>query len=793
MFDRDLWSEIFNSIKKNKMRTFLTGFSVAWGIFILVLLLGSVNGLQNGFAKQFNDDASNAIFIYPNVTKKPYGGFDAGRRIIFKNKDVEYIKGSFEDSYEYISARYNKFLNIKYKKAKASFPIRAVHPDHQYIEKTIIDEGRFLNDQDLEKKAKVVVLGKKVVEELFDKEKALGANVEINGFIYKVIGIFSDEGNEREERNVYAPISTFQSVYSNTDHVDQIIVTYNPKFTFAEAINFSDVLETVFKRRLIIDPEDQGAIYLNNMAEGFSDVSNFTFMLTVISVAIGFLILVAGIVGIGNIMVFIIKERTKEIGIRKALGARPAEVIRLVILESIFITAISGIAGLLFGTGLLALLRPFLDFPGFSNPSVDSSTMGGLLDRDLWNEVFSTLSKNILRTLLTTLGVIFAIVILLLLLGTTTGMKNGFDKIFAGTATNSMFMWTQVTSMPYKGFEKGRDIDFELSDVELIKSKVKEVDVIAPRIQLGNFRSTTTVLRNGLSSGSSVYGDYPSIDKISKKRLIEGRFLNSNDLNQSKKVCVIGQDTYKLLFKKGEKAIGEYIQINGVYFAVVGVYMKPKNIDFDGENAVFIPFTTFQKAFNSGDEVGWFAISVKPEYTVKLALSKIKTLLKAKYKVHPDDPRAIGAFDFSEIFTGISGFTIALQVFSFFVGTFTLLAGVISVSNILLITVKERTKEIGVRRALGATPKIIKRQIILESIILTTFAALIGFVVSILILYVIDVKYGGTGDFPFDNPIVNFTQLFVTFSLMIGLSVIIGMIPARRAVKIKPIEALREE
>ncbi len=416
-----------------------------------------------------------------------------------------------------------------------------------------------------------------------------------------------------------------------------------------------------------------------------------------------------------------------------------------------------------------------------------------IFDRDLWSEVFSTLTKNLLRTTLTTLGVIFAIIILFLLLGATTGMKNGFDKVFAGTATNSMFMWTQVTSMPYEGFKKGRDIDFNLDDVELIKRKVEEVDVIAPRIQLGDFRGTTTVLRNGQTSGSSVYGDFPEIDQISKKRLVEGRFLNINDLKETKKVCVIGLDAYKLLFDKGENAIGEYIQINGVYFAVVGIYKKPKSINFDGENAIYVPFSTFQKAFNSGNEVGWLSISVKEGKTVKAAETKIKKLLKAKYKIHPDDPRAIGSFDFSQIFTGISVFTTALQFFSFFVGMFTLLAGVISVSNILLITVKERTNEIGIRRALGATPKIIKKQIILESIVLTTFAGLIGFVISVAILYFIDYKYAGKGDFPFDNPIINFTQLIITFILMVGLSVLIGMIPARRAVKIKPIDALREE
>jgi putative ABC transport system permease protein len=416
-----------------------------------------------------------------------------------------------------------------------------------------------------------------------------------------------------------------------------------------------------------------------------------------------------------------------------------------------------------------------------------------IFDRDLWSEVFSTLSKNVLRTFLTTLGVIFAIIILMLLLGASTGMINGFNKIFAGTASNSMFMWGQSTSMPYNGFERGRGVRFTLDDVELIKKQVPEVEVISPRIQAGNFGGTSTVIRQGKTSGSSVYGDYPTIDLVSKKKIVEGRFINQNDIDHSKKVCVIGLDAYKLLFDKGENAIGESIKINGIYFTVVGIFKANDNINFEGENAVFVPFTTFQKAFNSGNRIGWMAIVVDANKKVAVAEQKIKALLKDKYGIHPKDPRAIGSFDLSQIFTGINAFTLVLQGFSFFIGIFTLLAGVIAVSNILLITVKERTKEIGIRRALGATPKVVKRQIILESIVLTSFAGLVGFIISVGILHFLDVKLGNSDDVPFVNPTVGIPQVIISLVLMIALSILIGLIPAKRAVKIKPIEALREE
>ena len=415
-----------------------------------------------------------------------------------------------------------------------------------------------------------------------------------------------------------------------------------------------------------------------------------------------------------------------------------------------------------------------------------------IFDIDLWREVFSTLTKNILRTILTTLGVVFAIIILISLLGSTNGMRNGFDRLFTGTATNSMFVWGQLTGKPYKGFERGRRISYTLDDVTMLKENLPEIDVISPRIELGNHNGISKVTRNGMSSGSTVYGDYPSIDAISKKDLVEGRFLNQKDIEERRKVAVIGSDTVKLLFEKGEEPIGEYIEINSVYFQVVGVYKKKVGVNFDGQNAVFMPFTTFQKAYNSGNRVGWFAISVKPKYKAATVLKKIKKLLKQKYKIHPDDDRAIGAFDLSQIFTGISAFTMVLQGFSYFIGLFTLLAGVIAISNILLITVKERTKEIGIRRALGATPRAIKRQIILEAVVLTVFSGLLGFVISIGILTILDNSFGHT-EYPFVNPSVSFAQVIVSFLLMLVLSLLIGLIPANKAVKIKPIEALREE
>lgn len=375
MFNKDTWQEIWNSIKNNKLRTFLTGFSVAWGIFILVLLLASVNGMQNGFQKQFNDDATNSIFIFPNATSKPYGGFEAGRRIIFRNDDLEFIRGSYTGSYEYLSPRFNRSMTFKNKQETGTYSVVGVSPDHQQIERSVIANGRYLNVKDVREKNKVMVIGRQVKKELFKDEDPVGKNIIANGLVFKVIGVFTDDGNEREESNIYAPYTTLQQIFGNTDQINQIAMTYNPEFDLPRALGFSDMMEEVLKRRLVIDPEDQSAFFINNYAEGFSNVQTFSNFLTWVAIGVGVLILIAGIVGIGNILIFIIKERTKEIGIRKALGARPIEIIKLILMESIVITTLSGFTGMFFSMGLVMLIAPAIDAPAFSNPNVDNTVV----------------------------------------------------------------------------------------------------------------------------------------------------------------------------------------------------------------------------------------------------------------------------------------------------------------------------------------------------------------------------------------------------------------------------------
>lgn len=377
MFDLDLWREIFQSINKNRTRSLLSGFTVAFAILLFTILFGIANGLQKTFEKEFVDTASNSIFIMSGQTTIATEGLQAGRRIQFKNEDFNYVKEEFNDKIEFITSRVFKNVNASYKNEKNSYSLVAVHPDHQFVEKNIIKEGRYINQNDLENRTKIIVIGRLVEEDLFIKESALGKYINLNGIQYMVAGVFTDEGGDNEERIIYMPITTAQLLYGNNDYIDQINLTYSPDLNYDQALGFSNLLTRKLKSRFSVANDDQRAIRVFNMAEATQQIDLMTGGLTVIILVIGFGTLIAGIVGISNIMIFIVKERTKEIGIRKALGATPRSIVSIILIESILVTAIAGYVGLLIGVGVLELIGPSLEAYFITNPSVSTSLIIG--------------------------------------------------------------------------------------------------------------------------------------------------------------------------------------------------------------------------------------------------------------------------------------------------------------------------------------------------------------------------------------------------------------------------------
>ncbi len=414
--------------------------------------------------------------------------------------------------------------------------------------------------------------------------------------------------------------------------------------------------------------------------------------------------------------------------------------------------------------------------------------MNFLFDRDTWQEIYSSIRKNKTRTGITIIGVMWGIFLLVVLLGVAKGVENNFNRLFGNFATNSVFVWAQQTSKPFKGFQEGRRLTLKMSDLQNIKNEIKGLEFVVPRLQ------TQALAINNFKTGTfGIFGDYPELDKVQKKDMVYGRFINHEDIRLKRKVCVIEEEIFKQLFEKDDYPIGTYIKINDINYQVVGMYKQGQIGSGGPQGNIHIPFTTFQQVYNMGNRIGWMMITGKTGFDITQIEADVKLLLKNLHGVNPKDNRAFGSFNLGERIKKVTGFLTGMQFLTWFVGIATLIAGVFAIGNILLITVKERTKEIGIRRALGAKPWEIKRQIILESVFLTSIAGALGIISGGVVLMIIDATLG-KGDPPaLTNPTVDIPVILIATFTLIVLGTLIGLIPAQTAVSIKPIEALREE
>jgi putative ABC transport system permease protein len=369
-FDRDVWLEIFHSMRKNKLRTSLTGFSVAWGIFMLVILLGTGQGLQKGTEKAFNDDASDAIFVSPATTALPYKGHNAGRRIQLSIEDYELIKSAFNP--REIAARYWAWgADVKYKNEYGTFTIRGIHTDYISIEGNFVISGRHLNDRDIEQRAKVAVLGRLLAQDLFKSDDPIGAYIQVKGVPFRVVGVFGDEGGEREERILCMPITTAQRLYALGENIGDLALTPPSGITLDQSKQYAQQIREMLARKHQFDPQDPRALSIRNSREQSEMIMGVMRGINVFIWIIGLGTIVAGIIGVANIMMIVVKDRTREIGIRKAIGATPASIVGQIIMEAIFITAIFGYLGLLGGVILLESIGPNLEADFFKNPEIN--------------------------------------------------------------------------------------------------------------------------------------------------------------------------------------------------------------------------------------------------------------------------------------------------------------------------------------------------------------------------------------------------------------------------------------
>jgi putative ABC transport system permease protein len=421
-----------------------------------------------------------------------------------------------------------------------------------------------------------------------------------------------------------------------------------------------------------------------------------------------------------------------------------------------------------------------------------------MFDRDRWEEIYATLRGNKLRTFMTAFGVFWGIFMLVVMMGAGNGLQNSVFDGFQDFATNSSFMWTRQTTIPYKGLPRGRFWMYNNADMKALRENIPEIDLLAPRLQPWSGNGDNNVVRGLKTASFDIFGDYPDFFRIDPVTMLMGREVNSIDIIEKRKIAVIGNRVRDELFNPKENPIGQYIRIRGVYFQVVGVFEpRNKNMSFGGdkEKSIFIPFTSLQVAYNMGDEVHFFAVTGKDNIPVSIVEKKCMALIGERHKIAPEDEQAFGHFNLEEQFNKMKGLFTGISTLIWLVGIGTLFAGVIGVSNIMLIVVKERTKEIGIQRSIGASPWKVISQIIMESVVLTSFSGMIGLVIGVALLEFVNhqmVSSGANTDM-FKNPGIDFNIALTALAVLIFSGILAGLIPARKAVSVRPVEALRAD
>lgn len=422
-----------------------------------------------------------------------------------------------------------------------------------------------------------------------------------------------------------------------------------------------------------------------------------------------------------------------------------------------------------------------------------------MFDIERWNEIWNALTKNKLRSFLTAFGVFWGIFMLIVMTGAGNGLKHGIYDGVAKFAANSAFMWTNRTGEPYKGFKRGRFWNMTSSDVEYIEDHVKGIKYLAPKLFGWRQRSGDNTIRGTRTGAFNIKGDYPVYVKIDPMTMVKGRWINDIDILQRRKVCVIGEKVLESMFASNENPIGKYLKVSGVYFQVIGVLRPETRVNLNGrkEETIYLPFTTMQQAFNYGDEVHLLAVTAKKGVSVSGIEDQMTSIIKKRHSIAPNDNEALRTINIQKQFRQMNGLFLGISILTWIVGIGTLLAGVIGVSNIMLVIVKERTREIGIQRALGATPRVIISQIVMESVVLTTVAGYFGLSLGVglleLISNVLDKMNSSGQSIFYRNPTVDLPVALAALTVLILAGLFAGSIPAKRALQIKPIDALRDE
>ena len=814
---RELLIEVFAAMKGNRMRIALTGFSIGWGIFILIVLISSGRGLINGMYYNFREYNVGMVTVTPGLTSQPFEGRSQGRTVHLYEEDAAALQQLFGDTVTKAIPVVSHAVQASCGEEYVNTVVDGYAPGYAIAPNILIVAGRDINDLDMMQQRKVCVIPK-VLKNMFfrnDTTVAVGQKLLLNGISFQIIGVYEPVLSINTTRAIVAPLSPVKQIWRPDGELSRLFLQTNLLTTTDLNRQFNAHVIGHLAARKDFAPTDKKAIKIDNLYERPVLISNIMDVLTIFVAIVGLATLMSGMVGVSNIMLISVKERTREMGIRRAVGAKTRHIVALVLAESVVISVIFGYVGMMVGVGLMELMAWISEKTGnidtFSDPTIEVShavvitlimvvvgLIAGYVPAKQAAGIRLTVAmepggSQTRRRLMTAFGVFWGILLLTLLVGTGTGLDNGIVSKVKNLSPNELFLRPQETSMPYRGFGRGRKWLLNSHDKELIRGRFGQmVKAYSPV----NYAGYQNVVINDQSHPFLVSGVDPQFVSLIPQRVTTGRFINDIDMLEHRKVCVIGEHVAEVLFNSPEEAIGSNISVNGMALTVVGVTHCTNRhilIGIDLSESVLMPLPTEQTAYGRGDEIDFCSVTMDDAFPMEQQKGQIVALIKENHFIHPDDELAITAPTVGEESVMYNNAITGVNILIWIVGLGTLMAGLIGITNIMLVSVRERTREIGIRRAVGATPRHIIKEIMLESLVLTLGAGLLGLCVGVWLLHGVDNMLPQGDDTVISRLHMPFWKAIISLLILVAGGLLAGWIPARRAIAIKPIEALREE
>ena len=814
---RELLIEVFAAMKGNRMRIALTGFSIGWGIFILIVLISSGRGLINGMYYNFREYNVGVVTVTPGLTSQPFEGRSQGRTVHLYEEDAAALQQLLGDTVTKAIPVVSHAVQASCGEEYVNTVVDGYAPGYAIAPNIRIVAGRDINDLDMMQQRKVCVIPK-VLKNMFfrnDTTVAVGQKLLLNGISFQIIGVYEPVLATNSTRAIVAPLSTVKRIWRPDGELSRLFLQTALLTTTDLNRQFNAHVIGHLAARKDFAPTDKKAIKIDNRYERPVLISNIMDVLTIFVAIVGLATLMSGMVGVSNIMLISVKERTREMGIRRAVGAKTRHIVALVLAESVVISVIFGYVGMMVGVGLMELMAWISEKTGnidmFSDPTIEVShaveitlimvvvgLIAGYVPAKQAAGIRLTVAmepggSQTRRRLMTAFGVFWGILLLTLLVGTGTGLDNGIVSKVKNLSPNELFLRPQETSMPYRGFGRGRKWLLNSHDKELIRGRFGQmVKAYSPV----NYAGYQNVVINDQSHPFLVSGVDPQFVSLIPQRVTTGRFINDIDMLEHRKVCVIGEHVAEVLFNSPEEAIGSNISVNGMALTVVGVTHCTNRhilIGIDLSESVLMPLPTEQTAYGRGDEIDFCSVTMDDAFPMEQQKGQIVALIKENHFIHPDDELAITAPTVGEESVMYNNAITGVNILIWIVGLGTLMAGLIGITNIMLVSVRERTREIGIRRAVGATPRHIIKEIMLESLVLTLGAGLLGLCVGVWLLHGVDNMLPQGDDTVISRLHMPFWKAIISLLILVAGGLLAGWIPARRAIAIKPIEALREE